>query len=204
VLRVSELDLKATAAVGAPACVIHFPNNTRNGKISPETMHDLSSRLYSSLVPAAEKYGARIALETFGAARIAGDRVRDFFACPNEFKKQYDGLNTKMKTMCVDTGHTHGAEIYWCPSPENMIRTLGKDVTLLHMHDNKGKTDDHLLSGMGTINWPAVFDALDEIGYQGVYNFELDLGFANSMLEEYTHFAGKYLRNFVDNHGTLK
>jgi hypothetical protein len=24
------------------------------------------------------------------------------------------------------------------------------------------------------------------------------------MLEEYAHFLGKYLRNFVDNHGTIR
>lgn len=203
VLRVSELDLKATAAVGAPACVIHFPNNTRNGKISPETMHDLSSRLYSSLVPAAEKWGAKIALETFGAARIAGARVRDFFACPNEFKKQYDALDTKMKTICVDTGHTHEAESFWVPPPEEMIRILGSDISLLHLHDNSGHWDDHLLPGLGNINWPAVFDALDDIGYRGVYNFEL-VQKMGVMTDEFLAFSGKYLREFIERRGNMK
>ena len=157
-LRLSELDLKATAALGAPACVIHFPNTSRNGKLPAMEMHELSTRFYSSLVPAAEKYGVKIALETFGAARIAGARVRDFFACPNEFKKQYDSINTTMKTICVDTGHTHEAESFWVPPPEEMIKILGKDISLLHLHDNSGHWDDHLLPGLGNIRWPAVFD----------------------------------------------
>lgn len=203
VLKVSELDIKSTAAVGAPACVIHFPNSTRNGKISPTEMHELSYSLYSSLIPTAEKYGVKIALETFGAARISGDRVRDFFACPNEFKKQYDMLKTDMKTICVDTGHTHEAESFWVPPPEEMIRILGSDISLLHLHDNSGHWDDHLLPGLGNINWPAVFDALDEVGYSGVYNFEL-VQKMGIMTDQFLEFTGKYLREFIDRHGNIK
>ena len=58
--------------------------------------------------------------------------------------------------------------------------------------------------GMGNIKWPAVFDALDEVGYQGVYNFELSYLFAGEMMEDYTQFIGRYLRRFVDNHGKMR
>ncbi len=200
---VNALDLRATAALGAPSCVIHFINNTRWGKQPPELMHNLCSQLYDTALPYAEKYKVNIAMETFGAARVSGARIRDFFADPTEFKRQFDRLDTKYKTICVDTGHTHEAESFWVPPPEEMIRILGKDITILHLHDNNGHWDDHLLPGMGNINWPAVFDSLDEIGYTGVYNFELKLGFG-SMREEFVRFAGKYLRYFVDNHGDLK
>ena len=89
------------------------------------------------------------------------------------------------------------------PAPEEMIRILGKDISILHLHDNSGHWDDHLLPGMGNINWPAVFEALEAIGYSGVYNFELALRFGN-MTEEFVRFAGKYLRSFVDCNGDLK
>ena len=202
--KVSELDLRASSILGAPSCVIHFINSTRWGLQPPSVMHKACGEMFDKFLPFAEKYKVNIAMETFGGARIKGKTVRDFFADPTEFTHQFDRLDTKYKTICVDTGHTHGAEIFWVPAPEDMIRALGKDVTLLHMHDNRGETDDHLLPGMGTIKWPAVFDALDDIDYQGVYNFELAISFAKTMLEEYTHFVGKYLRNFVDNHGSLK
>jgi sugar phosphate isomerase/epimerase len=106
--------------------------------------------------------------------------------------------------MCVDSGHTHEAESFWVPPPEEMIRILGKDVTILHLHDNNGHYDDHLLPGQGNINWPAVFESLEDIGYGGVYNFELANNFAGRLLEDYMHFIGKYLRAFVDNCGNLK
>ena len=202
--KVNALDLRATAALGAPSCVTHFINNTRWGKQPPELLHRLTASMYGKMVPYAERYGVNIAMETFGAARVSGDRIRDFFADPKEFKYQFDRLNTKNKTICVDTGHTHEAESFWVPPPEEMIRILGKDISILHLHDNSGHWDDHLLPGMGNIKWPAVFDALDEVGYSGVYNFELSIAFAGQLLDEYVAFAGRYLREFVDRRGSLK
>lgn len=202
-VEVSKLDLRATAALGAPSCVIHFPNSTRCGKQSPDFMHEASNNFFSQIVPSAEEYGVSIALETFGAARVQGDRIRDFFASPDEFLKQYERLDTKYKTICVDTGHTHEAESFWVPSPEEIIRIFGKRISILHLHDNSGHWDDHLIPGMGNINWPAVFDALDEVGYTGTYNFELALRFG-SMLDEALPFLGKYLRAFVESRGNLE
>ena len=201
--KVTERDLHASRILGSPACVVHFVNSTRWGKVPAETMRSVSEQMYRDLIPYAEKHKVKIALETFGAARISGARIRDFFADPAEFKNQYELMNTEYKTICVDTGHTHEAESFWVPPPEEMIRILGSDVTLLHLHDNSGHWDDHLLPRMGNINWPAVFEALSDIGYKGTYNFELALKFAGSMLEEFVEFAGKYLRRFVDNDGVL-
>lgn len=202
-IAVCEKDIFATSVLGAPACVVHFMNNTRWGKQPSEFMRSTSKEMFERIIPFAERYKTKIALETFGAARISGARIRDFFADPTEFKYQFDSMNTEYKTMCVDTGHTHEVESFWVPPPEEMIKILGKNVTLLHLHDNNSHWDDHLLPGMGNINWPLVFDALDEIEYSGVYNFELAIKFAGCMLEEYLEFIGKYLRKFVDNHGKM-
>ena len=110
--------------------------------------------------------------------------------------------NSSLKKL----GHKHGpheAGSFWVPPVEEMIRMLGSDVSILHLHDNTGHWDDHLLPGMGSINWPAVFDALDDIGYKGNINCELRIGFYGDMLEEFVQFAGKYMRRFVDNRGVM-
>ena len=202
--EVCKYDLHATGVLGAPACVIHFPNNTRWGKCTPSLMHEKAAELYDKCLPHAEKNKVAIAMETFGAARVNGARIADFFAFPNEFLHQFNRLDTKYKTICVDTGHTHEAESFWVPSPEEMIKILGKDVTILHLHDNTGHWDDHLLPGLGNINWPAIFDSLDEIGYTGTYNFELRIPFKGTMMQDFVAYAGKYLREFVDRRGDLK
>ena len=199
---ITEKDIKASAILGSPSCVVHFIDSTRWGKQPAEVMREVSNEMFHSIIPYAEKHKVKIALETFGAARVRGDRIRDFFADPNEFLWQYRQMDTEYKTICVDTGHTHEAGSFWVPPVEDMIRILGKDISILHLHDNSGHWDDHLLPGMGTIDWPAVFDALDEVGYSGNYNFEVYLRFGN-YLEEYLHFAGKYLRNFVEKRGRI-
>ena len=48
-----------------------------------------------------------------------------------------------------------------------------------------------------------VLAALDEVGYNGVYNFELNMGHYGGVMEEAVHFLGKYLRYFLDNRGKL-
>lgn len=200
---VCEKDLKASAVLGSPACVVHCINTTRWGQQPPALMRKESKEMFDTIIPFAEKNRVKISLETFGAAKVKGGTIRNFFADPMELKWQYDAMDTEYKTICVDSGHTHEAGSFWVPPVEETIRILGKDVTLLHLHDNTGFRDDHLLPGMGNINWSNVFDALDDIGYNGVYNFELRMNFYGNMMEEALNFMGKYLRKFVDNRGKV-
>ena len=49
---------------------------------------------------------------------------------------------------------------------------LGSYLGTLHIHDNDGTADAHRIPGNGTINWGDFSDALAEIGFDGVLNFE--------------------------------
>ena len=203
--KICEKDLYATKILGGMPCVIHSLNTTRWGKQPPEVMREKNSEMFNSILPFAEKYQVKIAFETFGRATCApGERTSEFFAYPEEMLRQYNDFNTEYKTICLDSGHTHEAGNFWVPPVEDMIRILGKDITLTHLHDNTGVRDDHLLPTMGNIKWERVFDAFDEIGYNGVYNFELRTAFFGGMQEEALKFYGKYLRKFVDGHGVVR
>ncbi len=200
---ISEKDLRATAILGAPSCVIHSINCSAWGKIDPEVLHAESKKMYDDLIPFAEKNKVNISLETFGAAILRGSRICDLFSYPSEITRQYESMDTEYKTICLDSGHTHEVGSFWVPPVEDMIRALGNKISLTHLHDNMGVRDDHLLPGMGNINWPAVFDAFEEVGYKGTYNFELRTAFWGSMMEDGIEFMGKYLRRFVDGHGKI-
>ena len=64
---------------------------------------------------------------------------------------------------------------YFCYDTEVLV-----DKRLSHMpyaqagivHDNDGTADAHQIPGKGTINWNEFSDALAEIGFDGVLNFE--------------------------------
>ena len=113
-----------------------------------------------------------------------------------------DSLNTKYKAFCLDSGHTHVAAGGGYLSVPEFIEYFGDRIKMLHLHDNNGFTDQHLIPGQGTIEWPKVFDALDKIGYDGYYNFELAPKYGDS-LRDGIMFLGKLLREFTDKRGKI-
>lgn len=56
----------------------------------------------------------------------------------------------------------------------------------------------HKIPLSGSIDWNDTFDALDEVGYQGVYNMEINLAFYGSeLVVDTAAFAVKVLRRFL-------
>ena len=205
--QICKKDMIATRLLGAPSCVIHsilskyWVEHHRDS----DFMHKKNKEFFDDITPFAEENGVNFALETFGGNRIGDEVKAEFFGDARELKKQFDMLETKNKTICVDTGHTNNTVKYGLPGPEEAIRLLGHDVTLLHLHDNTGNNDTHLPplvnAGDKAVHWSNVFDALDEIGYQGVYNFELNLTRYGNAMPDAVRFLGKWLRSFVEGKG---
>ena len=198
----SEYDCFATAILGAGVCVVHNATSIFLGPDpEPALMHRLSFDMFSRIIPYAARNGIKIATETFG------DAVRfsacDFFGNIGEFEKAYNAVAAcdELKehfTVCVDTGHSNKAMRYGNPTPADVIRRLGKSVTLLHLNDNDTLTDQHKIPKTGCIDWNGVMDALDEIGYGGIYNMELNLRhFGDNFLIETAEFAVKVMRNML-------
>jgi sugar phosphate isomerase/epimerase len=79
-----------------------------------------------------------------------------------------DDLELPDLGVCLDFGHAHLAGDLL-----DAIETLSGHVLTTHVHDNRGRTDDHLLPFEGTIAWDAALMALQKIGYEGVLMFEL-------------------------------
>jgi sugar phosphate isomerase/epimerase len=53
------------------------------------------------------------------------------------------------------------------------IETCSGHLITTHLHDNRGRSDDHLVPGKGVIDWDAAVLAFQKIGYDGVWMFEL-------------------------------
>ena len=70
--------------------------------------------------------------------------------------------------VVIDTGHRNIVG-----DPVEALRTIGEHLITLHLHDNHGEQDEHLLPGRGTVDWNGVVGALDEIEYPGVFMYEL-------------------------------
>lgn len=196
-------ELEAAALLGAKYCVIHSASTIIWGyDASPEFMHEINSRMYNDLIPTAERLKVYVTLESFGGITVNGVAGYDYFANHKVMRDEYDSLDTKYKAFCVDTGHTNVAVGGGCLCVEEYIRYFGQRVKMLHMHDNNGFTDQHLIPPYGTVNWPEVFKALDDIGYDGYYNFEIAYKFGDC-LKDAIMLMGKFLREFTEKRGKI-
>ena len=195
----SRLDCLATAMLGAPVCVIHNASSVSMGADpDPKLMHHLSFDMFTRILPHAKKYGIKVATETFGDAVMYNSC--DFFGNIDEFMKAYEDIKGVKEysdyfTVCIDTGHSNKAMRYGNPAPGDVIRRVGGDIDVLHLNDNDTLTDQHKMPMTGTIDWDDVFDALDEVGYHGVYNMEVKLAhFGDDFLIEHAEFAVKLMK----------
>lgn len=202
-IKNARIDCLATSILGAPVCVIHAVTTIFMGPdASGDVMHKMNFDMFSKIIPFAKKYNIKIATETFGDA--AAFSCCDFFGNIDEFVKSYNDISAfedfkDYFCTCVDTGHSNKAMRFSNPTPADVIRRLGNSIEVLHLNDNDTLTDQHKIPMTGCINWDDVFDALDEVGYSGVYNMELVLSrFGEGIEIDTASFAVKVMKNLLE------
>ena len=73
--------------------------------------------------------------------------------------------------ICLDTGHLNLIEN---KDQGEFIRKAGKHLKALHLADNDGTSDQHLMpSARGQVNFKEVILETKKIGYDGIYNLEI-------------------------------
>ena len=164
-----------------------------------EELFEKNVEFYNSLKPIAKKFGVKIAIENMWQTHPITKRIcDDVCAPPEELARLYDTLNDpEVFTVCLDIGHVAlcGRE------PEDAIRTIGKRIGCLHVHDVDYANDLHTLPGTGKINWDKVCRALAEIGYDGDVTLEANLfysGFLPEMESKVTKFMADTAKGLVD------
>jgi len=205
----SKMQIKASAVLGAPVCVFHSVKGKQWEKVSlePEFMLQRNKEFFEFLSPVCEKHNVKFAMETHGKTILETGPETDFVGDVRNLRKSFDMINSDYKSFCLDTGHLNEIVQYGAMLPHEAVPILGKDISCLHLHDNTGNRDSHLMplpACGGAVNWPEVFRGLDEVGYSGVYNWELGLANFGDILDEALPFMGKYLRYFTENKGYIK
>ncbi len=204
VLYFAERGLKANEVLGCKYTVIHPISTFDWGENTPyEVMHEVNQKMFSDIIPYAEKYGITIAPESFGVCSGRGMHCADCFADPQKMFREYEDLKTENKAFCFDSGHTNCGTQFGFLKPQEFIRLFGNQIKLLHLHDNDGIYDQHLVPRQGgKIEWQEVFEALEEIGFDGFYNYEVGLRYGDS-LKDAIRFLAKYLREFTEKKGNI-
>ena len=193
--------MKNAAALGAPMIVVHpCVHLDFDVEGNPERLFEYNLAFYKSLIPYAEKFGIKIAIEN-----ICRDSIT---STPERLNRLYDALDNPVFTICFDVGHARISGL----DPADAIRRVGKRLIggCTHFHDNNGEGDGHTLPFYGAINWEKVMKALAEIGYDGNLNYEASNFIKDIPTELYidgfTYMArvGKYLVSRFEHYKTNK
>ena len=97
--------------------------------------------------------------------------------------------------ICLDTGHLN---ILKANTQGDFIRKAGKYLKALHVHDNDGSSDQHLIPfARGRIDFKEIVTALRDIDYDGLFNFEIP-GDSHKCPVEVKHAKVQYVRAIYD------
>ncbi|MFC2082960.1 sugar phosphate isomerase/epimerase family protein, partial [Candidatus Bipolaricaulota bacterium] len=106
----------------------------------------------------AAKFGVQLAMENMKNSLWILDRVLDEM-----------GHDPKVSNLgiCIDIGHANQSDDAGRHPVTNYLERYAGQLIHLHLHDNHGENDEHLLPGEGTADWPRVFSVLEQIEFKG-------------------------------------
>lgn len=110
------------------------------------------------LAPVAQRYGVRIAIEV----------IPNELSTPTALVELIESEIEAELGICMDVGHAR-----LMGDVVDAIENCSGHLLTTHLHDNRGRTDDHLVPGKGIIDWDAALLAFQKVGYDGVWMFEL-------------------------------
>lgn len=165
-LEKMKRSMHAAAILGAQYWVVHpiMPYGIQDAKTedAPKT-HALNLSFMRTLLQAAKQEGLTVCLENMP--------FHDFsISSPSAIVDLIREIDDPSFAMCLDTGHANVCADWF--GPAKSIREYGKYIKVLHVHDNKGKRDEHLPPFYGTVDWKDFSAALREIDFQGVLSLE--------------------------------
>ena len=153
----------ACGAWGIPNIVVH--SGYTKG-ISREETYARNKEFFMPLLERAEKYGLNILVENFNRMSIDGlywiDNAPDLL-------DMIEYVDHPLFHAVWDVGH---ANMQAMPQDE-ALRMLGSHVRALHIQDNMGDKDTHLVPFVGTVNMDEIMCGLADIGYKGYFTFEV-------------------------------
>lgn len=111
------------------------------------------------LSPAAQRYDVRLALEV----------IPNELSTPTSLVTIIESdIDAAGLGICMDVGHAR-----MMGDVVDAIETCSGHLITMHLHDNRGRTDDHLMPGKGVIDWDSTTLAFQKVGYDSVWMFEL-------------------------------
>lgn len=161
--------------LGCRNLIIHpyFEGSMRRSPSTKEEEWKENLAFYGELIPLLKEYDIICCLENMWRQDWQTKKIYvGICSDMSETNRYIDALNeTAGKDcfgFCLDVGHLTllGIDSY------EAIHMLGKRLVALHIHDNGGITDDHVIPYTGVTLWDRFLQGLAEVGYEGTLSFE--------------------------------
>jgi sugar phosphate isomerase/epimerase len=199
--QLAPLSLRACGQLGVPWMVLH--PETLPGGVSDSASYAEQLRrnveYFQTLLPLCEKYNVGIALENLPEPMAARGGVRCFCGTAPELIELIDTLNHPLIGACWDTGHAKINRL----EQRSAIGCLGSRLKVLHIQENDGKGDDHMMpfvNGPAGIDWKTVIEGLRIADYQGAFTYEAHNSFRavpEVLFDDVLHLSAKVARHLA-------
>lgn len=150
--------LPAVAALGAHVFVMHPGREFKSGRPYSELI-DSGVDAVSQVTVRAAELGVEVALENVLPAHALGSH--------ESIVEVVDRADHPSLGICLDTGHANVVS-----TVEDALQHFGSRINHVHLHDNNGRSDEHLCPGLGSIDWPPVLEGLKRVGFEGPLTLE--------------------------------
>ncbi len=151
---------------------VHIPWRDDHEPVANDVCEKRAREAVGTLVKQAEKHKVSLNMENIF--------FNGFLMTPMEMNQFVDSFSSEYVQVHFDTGN-----ISMFQFPEHWVPVLGKRIKNIHFKEYTKKGTDYSLETFrplldGTTNWPAVMNALEQVGYDGYVTFEY--------FHPYTHY----------------
>ena len=173
-LAATKRSIEICEMLGIPNTVVHSGYAKGIGK---EEWFEKNRLFYKELFSTMERCGVNVLIENSTAVNM---KDKYFVNSGKDMAEFLRFVDHPQLHACWDTGHAN------CEGPQyDDILALGSELYAIHYNDNHGKSDEHLLPYLGTLNHDEVMNALIDVDFKGYFTLE-----CTSSLIPYRYWLG--------------
>ena len=185
-VRETEAALQLARRIPYRTLVVHL--GTPSSKNNPgDNNRAAALRSAEEITRLAEALGVRVALEV----------IPNQLSTTTSLVSMIEGdLESTKAGICMDFGHA-----FLAGDVPDAIEMAAEHLIATHVHDNHGRSDDHLVPYLGSIDWGAALVTMQKIGYERTYMMELaNTSSPAAVLEEARRVRQRFERTLAQYH----
>jgi len=155
-VREADAALNIARRVPAEVFVVHLGTPTSQGG---ENNRAAALRSIEEICRLADPVGIRVAVE------VIPNALSDPQSLVTLLERDLDAPRAG---ICLDFGHA-----FLMGDVADAVEIVAEHLITTHVHDNRGKQDDHLVPFDGKIDWDVALMTMQKVGYEGTYLLEV-------------------------------